>query len=141
VSEVKPVAWMRSWTYQGVDVMKIPKKDRPQGWALRDVTLRRFYGEDIALYPQSAIDGLLAEVDAVWQAMPNDARYLDPPDGGDVPLHEQVARMAAEAARASELEAALRVACQHIEFPKLRISHCNDAAQIERALTQEPSRG
>ena len=53
------------------------------------------------------IERLRAEVDAVWASMPRDARYLDPPDGGCVPLHEQVRRMAADATRAERLAEAL----------------------------------
>ena len=55
------------------------------------------------------IERLRAEVEAVWAAMPRDARYLDPPDGGCVPLHEQVRRMAADATRAERLAEALRM--------------------------------
>lgn len=54
------------------------------------------------------IERLRTEVEAVWAAMPRDARYLDPPDGGCVPLHEQVRRMAADATRAERLAEALR---------------------------------
>jgi len=53
--------------------------------------------------PQIEIDTLRAqleaaeaEIRAVWQSMPVGRLYLDPPDGGDVPLHEQVRRMGEE---------------------------------------------
>lgn len=64
--------------------------------------------ERIAAAQAAEIERLRAEVGAVWAAMPRDARYLDPPDGGCVPLHEQVRRMAADATRAERLEEALR---------------------------------
>lgn len=35
--------------------------------------------------------------DALWRLLPNDNRYLDPPDGGNVPLIEQLKRMAEDA--------------------------------------------
>lgn len=44
-----------------------------------------------------------AEVRAVWNAMPKTTRYLDPPDGGDVPLPEQIRRMWADVVRLSRL--------------------------------------
>ena len=57
----------------------------------------------VPVYPQAAIDTLRAqleaaeaEIRAVWQSMPVGRLYLDPPDGGDVPLHEQVRRMGEE---------------------------------------------
>lgn len=58
-----------------------------------------------AVEAEAVIERLRAEVEAVWAVMPRDSRYLDPPDGGDVPLHEQVRRMAADATRAERLEA------------------------------------
>ena len=53
---------------------------------------------------EAKVERLRAEVAAVWNAMPSGTRYLDPPDGGDVPLHEQVRRMADDAARAEALQ-------------------------------------
>lgn len=48
----------------------------------------------------SALERAQAEVAAVWAVMPTGARYLDPPDGGDVPQAEQVRRMREDAERA-----------------------------------------
>lgn len=62
----------------------------------------------VGIAAQDRADRLEAEVEAVWAAMPRDARYLDPPDGGCAPLHEQVRRMAADATRAERLADAMR---------------------------------
>ena len=43
-------------------------------------------------------DALAREVDACAAALPG-PYYMDPPDGGDVPISEQVKRMARDAAR------------------------------------------
>ena len=45
---------------------------------------------------RAQLEAAEAEIRAVWQSMPVGRLYLDPPDGGDVPLHEQVRRMGEE---------------------------------------------
>ena len=42
---------------------------------------------------RAQLEAAEAEVRAIWDAMPATLRYLDLPDGGDVPLPEQVRRM------------------------------------------------
>jgi hypothetical protein len=48
-------------------------------------------------------DALAREVDACAAALPG-PYYMDPPDGGDVPISEQVKRMARDAARIQWLD-------------------------------------
>lgn len=55
-------------------------------------------------------DALRAEVDAIARAMqPVGVRYMDPPDGGDVTLVEQVSRLVAEVERLRPVVEAVRV--------------------------------
>lgn len=45
-----PVAWMRRWAFEKIDVMKIKKADRPRGWMMHDCTVARLYENDVPLY-------------------------------------------------------------------------------------------
>ena len=79
--------------------------DEADGYGEAPVVVHDIEGLRALLREAAAeIERLRAEVAAVWSVMPSDARYLDPPDGGDVPLHEQVRRMAVDAARAELAE-------------------------------------
>ena len=46
----KPVAYMRRWAFDGVDVMKMKKVDRPLGWAYYATTDYRLLPDDVPLY-------------------------------------------------------------------------------------------
>ena len=45
-----PRAWMRRWAHDGVEVMKLPKRDRPAGWAYLSVTEQKLLPDDVPLY-------------------------------------------------------------------------------------------
>jgi hypothetical protein len=45
-----PVAWMRRWAFDQVEVMKLPKKERPPGWWLHAVTETKQLHSDVPLY-------------------------------------------------------------------------------------------
>lgn len=49
-AEGKPVGYMRRWAYDGVDVMKIKKAERPGGWQFHDVTRAKLRDDDVALF-------------------------------------------------------------------------------------------
>ena len=75
------------------------------------------------IYPSNeriTINDLRAELEAVSDAI-GTTEFLDPPDGGDVPLPEQVRRMASELeqerARVRELEEALLFAERRSKKP------------------------
>ena len=46
----KPRAYMRRWAYDGKDVMRLKKADRPRGWAYLEVTLTQVFDGDVPLY-------------------------------------------------------------------------------------------
>ena len=99
--------------------------------------------QDEAVASRAEIEALRAEVEAVWAAMPRDARYLDPPDGGCVPLHEQVRRMAADATRAERLAEALRG--MMAEYEALHAEHdlgeCQATVDARAALRDHNQEG
>jgi len=68
---------------------------------------------------RAQLEAAEAEVRAIWDAMPATLRYLDLPDGGDVPLPEQVRRMGEDVvnqqARAEAAEAEKREAWAAVE--------------------------
>ncbi len=45
-----PIAWMRRWAFDGVDVMKMRKVDRPRGWMMHAVTTSLLYVDDVPLF-------------------------------------------------------------------------------------------
>jgi hypothetical protein len=49
VVATKPIAYMRRWAYDGVDVMALKKADRPRGWQMHAVTVHRCCEDDIPL--------------------------------------------------------------------------------------------
>lgn len=59
--------------------------------------LRDALGVEVEI--KSAAPAPAVGADALWALLPNSACYLDPPDGGDVPLIEQLRRMARDAGR------------------------------------------
>jgi len=71
---------------------------------------------------RAQLEAAEAEVRAIWDAMPATLRYLDLPDGGDVPLPEQVRRMGEDVvnqqARAEAAEALAEA--RHVEMERLR---------------------
>lgn len=46
----EPVAWMRRCAFDKIDVMAMPKAERPRGWAMRDVTTDKLFNDDVPLY-------------------------------------------------------------------------------------------
>jgi hypothetical protein len=46
----EPVAYMRRHAFDGVDVMKMPKTERPRGWGHHDVSTSKLFPEDVPLY-------------------------------------------------------------------------------------------
>ena len=42
-------AWMRRWAFDGVDVMALPKDERPHGWQLRPTTEAKCLDDDVPL--------------------------------------------------------------------------------------------
>jgi hypothetical protein len=50
VSEPKPDAYMRRWAFNKIDVMKMPKKDRPTGWQLHETSVAKILRDDVPLY-------------------------------------------------------------------------------------------
>lgn len=46
----EPIAWMRRWAFEGVDVMAIPKAQRPAGWLFHELTRHRCAPDDVPLY-------------------------------------------------------------------------------------------
>lgn len=46
----EPVAWMRKWAADKIDVMKLKKADRPHGWAMYPTTEDRIFDDDVPLY-------------------------------------------------------------------------------------------
>lgn len=91
-----------------VELLPLPETLRRSGFKSSAEAYARANVAHATAAKDAEIEALRAEVEAVWAAMPRDARYLDPPDGGCVPLHEQVRRMAADATRAERLAEALR---------------------------------
>jgi hypothetical protein len=69
---VQPIAYMRRWAFDKIDVMKMPKKDRPKGWGFLEVTSVQYMDDDVPLYAASAfaaIPAKLAEAErqaALW---------------------------------------------------------------------------
>lgn len=59
-------------------------------------TRKAFYGWQI---------GKASVIEQFTQVLPGGNQYLDPPDGGDVPITEQLRRMAVDAARWREVSA------------------------------------
>ena len=64
----------------------IPKNDREQ-WAAREIARLR-----------AEVEQLRADAQAIAALLPG-PYYMDPPDGGDVPVIEQIRRMAVDAQR------------------------------------------
>jgi len=110
--QIKPVGWMRSWAYEGIDVMAIPKKDRPGGWMFRDVTRHKAMRNDVPLYSQQSIDALRAEVE----------RWRERVAKVDTLFLEQVARTSRAEAEAEALRA---------EVARLKAA-CNQWSERER---------
>ena len=78
---------------------------RPRASALCEEAadeIERLQRELVRRNQRAVREELLDKIDAVLDALPKGARYLDPPDGGDVPIAEQVRRMASELAEARE---------------------------------------
>lgn len=44
-----PVAWMRRWAAEGVNVMALPKDKRPPGWGLLPITPHKLVVDDVPL--------------------------------------------------------------------------------------------
>lgn len=83
-----------------------------------------------------------AELRAVWEAMPVGLLYLDPPDGGDVPLAEQVRRMGEDAkakVRAEAELAALRARVEAAERERDDLRHA--IRQHRDTFPDEPLNG
>jgi hypothetical protein len=81
---------------------------------------------------------LRRELANVADALPNTARYLDPPDGGDVPIAEQVRRMGRDLAEALAENAA--VECHNAELGGLLANVRRELAKARAAvhgLTQD----
>jgi len=51
------VAWMRKWAFDGIDVMAMPKKERPAGWMLHEVTRHQCLPDDVPLYAHPVQQG------------------------------------------------------------------------------------
>ncbi len=54
-----PVAHMRRFAFDGVDVMAMKKADRPLGWMTQDVTQHGMFPGDVALYAGPASNAAL----------------------------------------------------------------------------------
>jgi hypothetical protein len=53
----RPVAWMRDWAFAGIDVMAMPKRERPRGWNMKDVTVFKLLETDIPLCATASHEG------------------------------------------------------------------------------------
>lgn len=49
-AETKPVAWMRRWAADKIDVMALKKPDRPRGWHLYATTEAKLLADGVPLY-------------------------------------------------------------------------------------------
>lgn len=93
-----------------------PPSEGPEGWNLdffQFVPLVKFddhIAEVVELRQEllcttATADRLRDELNEVWKVLPADCAYMDPPDGGDVPLIEQLRRMAEDAWKYRQLNA------------------------------------
>lgn len=105
----------------------------------------------IQAYARANVEHALAESRAECERLRHKAEQYDsvvervkPADGGRYRA-DTISRIDAvyasrdhHKARAERLAGALRIAHRHIDMDALRVSHCNDAAEIDAALEQEP---
>jgi hypothetical protein len=52
--DVKPLAYMRKWAFDDIDVMKLPVDTRPKGWRFHEVTTYKIFDDDVPLYPATS---------------------------------------------------------------------------------------
>ena len=55
-TEGKPRAWMRRWAFDGIKVMRLPKADRPRGWIYAEVSVDKFFDDDVPLFDREAVE-------------------------------------------------------------------------------------
>jgi hypothetical protein len=86
---------------------------------------------------QVTIGWLSAELDKCAAALP-DSLYMDPPDGGDVPVSEQLRRMAQDAARYRYLERKVAIVGTQFQFlnvpPPVHVCAPNAAAELRAVI-------
>lgn len=78
-AEGQPVGYMRRWAFDGVDVMKIKKPERPRGWMMHEITVDKLFDNDEPLFGKPdrglaiAILSLVGNVDHTRGNGPNSA--------------------------------------------------------------------
>ena len=86
---------------------------------------------------QVTIGWLSAELDKCAAALPG-SLYMDPPDGGDVPVSEQLRRMAQDAARYRYLERKAAIIGGKFEFlnlpPPVHVCAPSAAAELRHVI-------
>jgi len=73
---MEPIAWARRWYVDGIDVMALPKAERPHGWSLMPTSSTRLLEDDVPLHASAPelVEALKA-MDDYWTA--------DLPEGPD----------------------------------------------------------
>lgn len=60
---LKPIAWMRRWAYDKIDVMALLKAKRPRGWNFHATTVGQLFDDDVPLVAAAEIARLEPEPD------------------------------------------------------------------------------